>query len=160
LIESQKSGFSHLQLEKRDVFDEFHRRNFLLSCQLSKKVGKIIIWRNLPLQDFSGEEKKPKYQRAIISTSLVIFMLYFFVFREENDLDRQMKKPLWEKVPGLERQTLQALIEYNKKNGKDNTATEARMVQLLAEEAAGLGPSLRKPAAVRPVLVVAGKPIA
>lgn len=82
-------------------------------------------------------------------------------------MDRDMKKPLWEKVPGLEKQTLMALIEYNKQHNKDNSLAEARLAEVLAEEASGKAPSFRKNkptaavlASVPAAVIVTGKPIA
>ncbi|OQV13784.1 hypothetical protein BV898_12003 [Hypsibius exemplaris] len=111
--------------------------------------------------EFDKEDPRPKHERKIVVISVVCFMIYFFVLREENDLDREMRKPLWERVPGLERQTLTALIEYNKKNGKNNALAEARLAEIIAEEAAGTAPSFKttRELAAKSV-VVAGKPIA
>ena len=55
-----------------------------------------------------------------------------------------MKIPLWEKIPGLERQTLQALIEHKKRSGLDARVEQARLKQVLKEEDEGLGASFRK----------------
>lgn len=79
-----------------------------------------------------------------------------------------MRKPIWEKIPGLERETVKALIVYNKKNNLAFAEAEARFAEILAEEAAGTAPVWRKEAkpepvmakSVTPVIVVAAKPIA
>ena len=46
----------------------------------------------------SPEENKPECQSYVISASLSIFMIYFFILREENDLDLMMSRPLSEVV--------------------------------------------------------------
>lgn len=95
--------------------------------------------------------------------SLIILLIYFGIVREENDLDRAMRDPIWDRVPGLERETLVALIEYNKKNSVDNTLPLARLAEITAEEKAGTAPSwekFRQPKSAPPVIVVAAKPIA
>ncbi|GAU99751.1 hypothetical protein RvY_10705 [Ramazzottius varieornatus] len=82
--------------------------------------------------------------RRVIFSSLLVFMFYFFYLRDENDVDRQMKLPLWEKIPGLERQTLQALIQHKREKGMDASVEQARLRQVIKEEQEGHGASFRK----------------
>lgn len=57
-------------------------------------------------------------------------MLYFCVFREENDIDEQLKRPLYENVPGLEQQSLLTMYRFNVENGRDTRELETRMAEL------------------------------
>ncbi|XP_055331709.1 uncharacterized protein LOC129583774 [Paramacrobiotus metropolitanus] len=81
----------------------------------------------------------------VVAVSLLVFMVYFFYLREENDLDRYMETPLWDRIPGLEKQTVMVLIEQLEKAGKDPSLAKARLAELQAEEAAGMAPHFRKP---------------
>jgi hypothetical protein len=59
----------------------------------------------------------PDIQPFVVVSSVAAFLIYFLYLREENDIDEEMKKPLWEKVPGLERQQLEMLLKYNAEHG-------------------------------------------
>lgn len=77
----------------------------------------------------------PWYQSPIIIISISVLLLYFCVLREENDLDAEISKGLYERIPGLEERDLNTVIEYDKKLGKDVTALEARLKELVEEKA-------------------------
>lgn len=47
-----------------------------------------------------GTERHP-YEVHIISISLMSFMIYFFILREENDIDLNLSKSLPEIVPNI-----------------------------------------------------------
>lgn len=72
----------------------------------------------------------PWYQRPIVLASMTIFMIYFFVLREENDIDRKLEVTLFENVPGLEQTQLIINYKYNMEHNKDNTAIINRMKEL------------------------------
>ncbi|XP_043495080.1 uncharacterized protein LOC122519584 [Polistes fuscatus] len=42
------------------------------------------------------------YESNIIFISLSIFMIYFFILREENDVDLILERPLSEIIPGID----------------------------------------------------------
>jgi len=44
----------------------------------------------------SKAEFGPWYEPHAVSASLILFMVYFFILREENDLDLLLDKPLSE----------------------------------------------------------------
>jgi len=64
-----------------------------------------------------GNDDMPRLQPLVVSLSVGIFLLYFCVLREENDIDEVMKIPLWERVPGLERKQLEVVLQYNEEHG-------------------------------------------
>lgn len=72
----------------------------------------------------------PWYQRWIVTGSTSIFMLYFFVFREENDIDQRLEKSLFESVPGLEQTQLIINYKYNIEHNIDNKDIINRMKEL------------------------------
>ena len=55
----------------------------------------------------------PWYQTASITLSLTVFMVYFFILREENDWDEHLKKSLYERIPGLEEQDKKLGVKHN-----------------------------------------------
>lgn len=70
------------------------------------------------------------YQPVVISASLAIFLLYFCVFREENDIDRKLEGSLYDHVSGLEEQQLELVYNYNLKNGLSVSDIETRIKEL------------------------------
>lgn len=84
----------------------------------------------------SGDHKDVVwYQNHVISGSLAIFLLYFCVFREENDVDRKLEVSLYDHVKGLEEQQLQIVYDYNLKNGLPVIEIEQRMLELKEQKA-------------------------
>ena len=56
------------------------------------------------------KESKPFLQDISIFVSLSCFMLYFFVFREENDIDEILGVSLYDRIDGLEKANIIAAI--------------------------------------------------
>jgi hypothetical protein len=58
----------------------------------------------------SFQDDRPVSQNYAISASLFMFCLYFFVLREENDIDEAMRglesQSLYERIEGLEKADL------------------------------------------------------
>ena len=61
---------------------------------------------------------RPKYEKQSIWCSMMVFMLYFFVFREENDVDHYIANISDPNLAGLE---MQKTIKNYKKEGKDTS---------------------------------------
>jgi hypothetical protein len=57
-------------------------------------------------------------------------MLYFCFFREENDIDEELGKSLYERIPGLEKVQLQEAYRYNSMHGHDTSVITARLQEL------------------------------
>ncbi|KAI4488604.1 hypothetical protein M0802_011420 [Mischocyttarus mexicanus] len=54
----------------------------------------------------AAETRSPNMHRhpqesAVLTISILVFMVYFFILREENDIDLSLNKPLSEIVPGF-----------------------------------------------------------
>ncbi|CAB3359490.1 Hypothetical predicted protein [Cloeon dipterum] len=62
--------------------------------------------------------------------SLTVFMIYFCVLREENDLDDEMRVSLFDRLPGLEKNQLELAMEYNKERGIDTKRLESRLKEI------------------------------
>jgi hypothetical protein len=57
-------------------------------------------------------------------------LLYFCVLREENDIDEELGKSLYDRIPGLEKTQLEAALRYNAMNGQDTSAVTASLQEL------------------------------
>lgn len=75
-------------------------------------------------------EDVPWFQTYVVCGSVAIFLLYFCVLREENDIDLEMEKSLYERVPGLEQTQLIINYKYNLEHQIDNKAIVARMMEV------------------------------
>lgn len=51
-------------------------------------------WKAAHSRTGSAEDTRPWYEPHCVSVSLIIFMVYFFIIREENDIDLLLDKPL------------------------------------------------------------------
>nr|XP_029735290.1 uncharacterized protein LOC115270187 [Aedes albopictus]XP_029735327.1 uncharacterized protein LOC115270210 [Aedes albopictus]XP_029735330.1 uncharacterized protein LOC109430677 [Aedes albopictus] len=72
----------------------------------------------------------PWFQPYVVNLSVVVFLLYFCVFREENDIDRGLESSLYDHIPGLEQKQLLVNYNYNKENGLSTVEIENRMKEL------------------------------
>ena len=62
--------------------------------------------------------------------SVVVFLLYFCVFREENDIDERLGQTIWQRVPALREQTLRADIKAGRHAGIDVSELEKELDEL------------------------------
>lgn len=67
--------------------------------------------------------------------SITVFMLYFCVIREENDIDQEFTKTLYNRIQGLEKAQLLQLYRHHKEQGMGTRDIEQRLKELEAEEA-------------------------
>ncbi|XP_065074120.1 uncharacterized protein LOC135698155 [Ochlerotatus camptorhynchus] len=83
-------------------------------------------------QTRSGQNKPdmPWYQPYVVNLSVAIFLLYFCVLREENDIDRGLESSLYDQIPGLEQKQLMVNYNYNMENGLSTVEIEQRMKEL------------------------------
>ncbi|KAJ6638453.1 hypothetical protein Bhyg_11188 [Pseudolycoriella hygida] len=70
------------------------------------------------------------YQPFVISGSLMVFMAYFFIFREENDVDEKLTVSLYDRIEGLEEHQLEQSLKYNKSKGLSTLELENRLKEL------------------------------
>lgn len=76
----------------------------------------------------------PWYQPYSVVGSVAVFLLYFCVFRGENDVDLEFSKTLYERIKGLEKEQLIQTYRFNKEHGKSVEDIEKRLKELEAEE--------------------------
>jgi len=67
------------------------------------------------------KEVEPRlwYEPYVIVASIAVFMIYFCILREENDIDLELSKSLYDRIDGLEERDLLNLLAYNTKHGLD-----------------------------------------
>lgn len=73
-----------------------------------------------------------EYQPVIVALSMTVFIFYFFLLREENDLDEQLNVGLFERIPHLEEPHLAQAIPRMRARGEDTAEAEARLKELIA----------------------------
>lgn len=75
-------------------------RNSDIDAELNKPVkyttSPAYDWKAQHSRIGSKAEFGPWYEPHIVSASLILFMIYFFILREENDIDLLLDKPLSE----------------------------------------------------------------
>ncbi|XP_043209622.1 uncharacterized protein LOC122374749 isoform X2 [Amphibalanus amphitrite] len=59
----------------------------------------------------------PMVAQLIITGSTLSFMLYFFVFRDESDVDTALYRPIWERVPGISPEVAERMLEVDRQMG-------------------------------------------
>jgi len=79
---------------------------------------------------FFRQSNAPWYQGHIVVGSVVVFLLYFCVFREENDIDERLGQTIWQRVPALREQTLRADIKAGRHAGIDVSELEKELDEL------------------------------
>ncbi|XP_053674084.1 uncharacterized protein LOC128724383 [Anopheles nili] len=75
-------------------------------------------------------QNTPWFQPYVVNFSVAIFLVYFCILREENDIDEGLGRSLFEHVPGLEEKQLILSYHYNKENGLPTLDIEHRMKEL------------------------------
>jgi len=91
-------------------------------------TSKAAEWR--ARQTFSGgadTTDSPWYERFVVVGSVAVFLIYFCILREENDIDEEIDKPLWARFPVLEEKHLQKTIKERKDVGLDTSEQERRL---------------------------------
>lgn len=110
-----------LQRNKKTLEENNHPIKYLGS--------RASVWK--AKQSTGGNsENMPWFQPLVVSGSLAVFLLYFCVLREENDIDLKLETSLFEHVPGLEETQLVVAYRYNKENALDVREIEQRMKEL------------------------------
>ncbi len=81
---------------------------------------------------FSEEETAqiPVYERPILLTSFALFLIYFAILREPNDIDEKLGANLFDTVPELELPMIETTIKNYEMLGLDTTQLEKRFNEL------------------------------
>nr|CAD7425681.1 unnamed protein product [Timema monikensis] len=137
----QKSGASQIQIggESRCVSPQ---KNLTAKCMSTNKsdpepdmapvkftTSKAATWKAVETRG-GGEDDWPWFQSYVISLSVGIFLIYFCILREENDVDQDLSKSLYERISGLEEKQLFLVLDYNKEHGLPTDEIKARLIEL------------------------------
>ncbi|CAH1645726.1 unnamed protein product [Spodoptera littoralis] len=76
----------------------------------------------------------PWYQPFSVVGSVAVFLIYFCVLREENDIDLEFNKSLYDRIKGLEKEQLLQSYRFNKEHGKSVDEIERRLKELDEQE--------------------------
>lgn len=102
-------------------------------------LNKPLPFFGSPAEQYRAEESRrgytnrdwPEWQPYVISGSLAIFLIYFCILREENDIDEQLRKGnIYAQVPQMELLHLKEAYLSNKKNNLSNEAVEIRLKEM------------------------------
>jgi hypothetical protein len=83
-------------------------------------------------KSFSGggnTDDSPWYQPFVISASVTAILIWFCVLREENDIDKELGKSLYDRVDGMEKKQLELALKHNIQ-GIDTIAIKKRLDEL------------------------------
>lgn len=83
---------------------------------------------------FSGREgvsdDTPWYQPLSISASIAAILIWFCILREENDVDIELGKSLYDRVDGMEKKQLELALKHNHGQGLDTLAIKKRLDEI------------------------------
>lgn len=74
------------------------------------------------------------YEPYVLLTSISVFLIYFTVLREENDIDQELSTSLYSRIAGLEEHQLKLSLQYNQQNGLDTEAIINRLKEIEKEK--------------------------
>ncbi|ENN77921.1 uncharacterized protein LOC109536667 [Dendroctonus ponderosae] len=81
------------------------------------------------------EDSRLWYEPYVILASLAVFLLYFCVIREENDVDKELDRSLYSRIEGLEEVQLRMTLKYNIDNGLATKDIVKRLNEIEKEKA-------------------------
>ncbi|XP_066996154.2 ubiquinol-cytochrome c reductase complex assembly factor 4 [Anabrus simplex] len=90
-------------------------------------------WKAKHSRGAMDDDDKPWYQGLVVSLSTGVFLLYFCVLREENDVDEELGKSLYGRIEGLEENQLKLSLKYNEEHGLDTSAIKQRLREIQEE---------------------------
>lgn len=82
---------------------------------------------------------RPNFEFRSIQLSVIAFLVYFCILREENDIDERIREPgnLYDVLEGLERKKLEEQLKTRTDKGLDTKAIRMRLSELRKDELAG-----------------------
>lgn len=79
-------------------------------------------------------EERLWYEPYVIIFSIGIFLVYFCILREENDVDKELNRSLYSRIEGLEEYQLKLSLQYNLDNGLDTADITKRLAEIEQEK--------------------------
>jgi len=80
------------------------------------------------------QEERLWYEPYVIVGSISVFLFYFCVFREENDIDKELHTSLYSRIDGLEEHQLRLSLKYNEDVGKESGQIIQRLEEIEQEK--------------------------
>lgn len=81
-----------------------------------------------------AENTRLWYEPYVILTSITVFMIYFTILREENDIDEELGRSLYSRIDGLEEHQLKLSLAYNKEHNLETSAIIQRLKEIELEK--------------------------
>jgi hypothetical protein len=76
-------------------------------------MSKAAEWKAKNTRMGRVPDNEPPIQMYSILFSITIFLIYFCYLREENDIDQDLERSLFDHVPGLEEKQLVLAYKYS-----------------------------------------------
>ncbi|XP_066151787.1 uncharacterized protein [Euwallacea fornicatus] len=76
------------------------------------------------------EDTRLWYEPYVIFSCIAVFLVYFCILREENDIDKELNKSLYSRIDGLEEVQLRLSLKYNLDNGLDTVDIVQRLQEI------------------------------
>ncbi|KAJ8911169.1 hypothetical protein NQ315_013024 [Exocentrus adspersus] len=70
------------------------------------------------------------FEPYVLLTSITVFLIYFTILREENDVDQELNRTLYSRIAGLEEHQLKLSLEYNRQHGMETGAILERLKEI------------------------------
>ena len=84
-------------------------------------------------ETFKPPPPRPKHEGHIVKLSLAVFLLYFLLLREENDLDDYISANIYNVMdPYAEIKRLEERLKEEEESGLDTRVTKAALLELKA----------------------------
>lgn len=80
-------------------------------------------------------EERLWYEPYVLMFSIGVFLVYFCILREENDVDKELDKSLYSRIEGLEEYQLKLSLQYNLDNGLATADITKRLAEIEREKA-------------------------
>jgi len=86
--------------------------------------------RHRAYDSFFHKSKAPWYQVYCVTASVAVFLLYFCVLREENDVDEYIGRSIYQKIPPFREQVLEHKIKEGKQSGSNVGELEEELKEI------------------------------
>jgi len=107
-----------------------------LSAPVKFSASRAATWKVRDTYGSSEADDATKgiwYEPYIVSLSLVVFLAYFTLLREENDVDDKLTESLYNHIDGLEERQLEISLKHNIEAGMDTRAIIKRLAEIQLE---------------------------
>lgn len=79
-------------------------------------------------------DNRLSYEPMVILGSFTVFLIYFTILREENDIDKELGRTLYSRISGLEEVQLKINLKYNQEHNLSTKEIEDRLREIELEK--------------------------